>query len=182
LLSFFLTAVAGIATLYAITVQVSRKSSLSRAGAHLAIASFMFHDIAGHEGLTNGIIGCGIRAHEALGPGLLESAYRYCMISELQANGYTVDTTRRVPVIYRGQDVGATFCPDLIVNDTVLLELKAVERLAPVHRTKVITYLKLTGLPVGLLMNFHVDWLKNGTRRIVRPDLYVRKIEREKQR
>jgi GxxExxY protein len=138
----------------------------------------MFHDIAGHEDLTDGIIACGIRVHEALGPGLLESIYRSCMIIELQGSGYTTETTRRVPVIYRGQDIGATFCPDLIVNDIVVVELKALERLAPVHKTQVITYLKLTGLPVGLLINFHVDWLKNGTRRIVRPDLYVRRIDR----
>jgi len=92
----------------------------------------MFHDVAGHEDLTEGIIGCGIRVHEALGPGLLESVYRSCMILELEASGYTVETTRRVSVIYRGRDVGAIFCPDLIVNAIVLVELKAVERLAPV--------------------------------------------------
>jgi GxxExxY protein len=102
------------------------------------------------------------------------------MLIELHASGYQIDTTRRVPVIYRGQDVGATFCPDVIVNDTVVVELKAVEKFAPVHTTQVITYLKLTGLPVGLLMNFHVDWLKNGTRRIVRPDLYVRRPNGER--
>lgn len=121
----------------------------------------MFHDTAGPEDLTDGIIGCGIR---------------------VQASGYRLDTSRRVPVIYRGEDVGATFCPDLIVNDTIVVELKAVEKRAPVHTTQVITYLKLTGLPVGLLMNFHVDWLKNGARRIVRPDLYVRTIDRDTQK
>lgn len=142
---------------------------------------FMFHDIAGHEDLTEGIIGCGIRVHETLGPGLLESIYRSCMIIELKATGYRTDNTRRVPVIYRGQDVGSNFCPDLIVNETVVVELKAVERLAPVHKTQVITYLKLTGLPVGLLMNFNVDFLKNGTRRIVRPDLYVLRVGKQKQ-
>jgi len=141
----------------------------------------VFHDTAGHEDLTEGIIGCDIRVHAALGPGLLESVYRACMIIELQASEYAVDDSRRVPVIYRGQDVGVVFCPDLIVNDTVVLELKSVEKLAPVHQTQLITYLKLTGLPVGLLMNFNVDWLKNGTRRVVRPDLYVSKVEREKQ-
>lgn len=140
----------------------------------------MFHDIASHEDLTEGIIGCGIRVHETLGPGLLVSVYRSCMVIELEASGYQVDTLRRIPVIYRGQDVGAVFCPDLVVNETVVLELRAIDRVAPVHRSQVITYLKLTGLPVGLLMNFHVDWLKNGTRRIVRPDLYVRNVERDK--
>jgi GxxExxY protein len=110
----------------------------------------MFHDTAGHEDLTDGIIGCGIRVHEALGPGLLESVYRAGMILELRASGYAIDTSRRVPILYRGEDIGAVFCPDLIGNDTVVVELKAVERLAPVHRAQVITYLKLTGLPVGL--------------------------------
>jgi GxxExxY protein len=100
------------------------------------------------------------------------------MLIELHANGYRTETTRRVPVVYRSHDIGATFCPDLVVNETIVVELKAVERLAPVHTTQVITYLKLTWLPVGLLMNFNVDWLKNGTRRIVRPDLYVRTVKR----
>ena len=81
----------------------------------------MFHDIAGHEDLTDGIIGCGIRVHETLGPGLLESVYRACMIIELQASGYQVDASRRIPVQYRGQNVGAVFCPDLIVNETVVV-------------------------------------------------------------
>src|SRR6266542_1885106 len=122
----------------------------------------MFHDIAGHEDLTEGIIGCGVRVHQAFGPGLLEAVYRSCMIIELQASGFSVDANRRIPLTYRGHDLEATFCPDIIVNDIVVVELKAVERLAPVHKTQVITYLKLTGLPVGLLMNFNVDVLKAG--------------------
>jgi len=93
----------------------------------------MFHDNAGHEDLTEGIIGCGIRVHESLGPGLLESVYRSCMILELQASGYTVDDSRRVPIVYRGQEVGAMFCPDLTVNDIVVVELKAVDKLAIVR-------------------------------------------------
>ena len=107
----------------------------------------MFHDIAGHEDLTDGIIGCGIRVHETFGPGLLESIYRSCMMIELQSSGYQVESTRKIPLTYRGQDVGLTFCPDLIVNNTVIIELKAVDQLAPVHMSQVITYLKLTGLP-----------------------------------
>jgi GxxExxY protein len=134
----------------------------------------MFHDIAGREELTEGIIGCGIRVHENLGPGLLESVYRSCMAIELTSSGFVVDATRRVPLKYRGEDIGATFCPDLIVNDTVIIELKAVEQLAPVHQAQLVTYLKLTRLPVGLLMNFNVDLLKHGIRRVVRPDLYVK--------
>jgi GxxExxY protein len=90
----------------------------------------------------------------------------------VERGGLQVDTTRRIPLVYRGHDIGAHFCPDLIVEDTVIVELKAVESIAPVHKTQLITYLKLTGLPVGLLMNFNVDVLRNGIRRVVRPDLY----------
>jgi GxxExxY protein len=139
----------------------------------LAIQYDMFHDIAGYEDLTDAIIGCGMRVHDAFGPGLLESVYKPCLLIELQTAGYRVDTTRRIPLVYRGHDIGATFCPDIIVEDVVVVELKAVEALAPVHKTQVITYLKLTGLPVGLLMNFNVDVMKSGVRRVVRPDLYL---------
>ena len=134
----------------------------------------MFHDTAGHEELTDRIIGCGIRVHESFGPGLLESIYKSCLLIELREAGLLLDTTRRIPLVYRGHDIGAHFCPDIIIEDTVIVELKAVETIAPVHKTQLITYLKLTGLPVGLLMNFNVDVLKNGTRRVVRPDLYRR--------
>ncbi len=134
----------------------------------------MFHDTAGHEQLTEDIIGCAIRVHQALGPGLFESIYKPCMVIELRASGFEVDTTRRIPVTYRGQDIGAAYCPDIIVANTVVVELKAVEALARIHRTQVITYLKLTRLPVGLLVNFNVDKLIDGVRRVVRPDLYVR--------
>jgi GxxExxY protein len=134
----------------------------------------MFHDIAGHEDLTEAIIGCGIQVHETWGPGLLESIYKSCLLVELHEAGMRVDTTRRVQLAYKGRDLNAEFCPDLIVNDIVVIELKSVERLAPVHTAQVITYLKLTGLPVGLLMNFNVAFLKNGIRRVVRPDLYIK--------
>ncbi len=134
----------------------------------------MFHDIARHEELTEGIIGCGIRVHETFGPGLFESIYKRCFMIELTAADFQIDTTRRIPLSYRGHDIGAEFCPDIIVEETVIVELKAVEALARVHKTQLITYLKLTGLPVGLLMNFNVYKLRDGIRRVVRPDLYVK--------
>jgi GxxExxY protein len=134
----------------------------------------MFKDIAGHEDLTEGIIACAIRVHEAWGPGLLESVYKACLLIELEADGYRVETNRRLQLIYKGRDLKCEFCPDLIVNSIVVVELKAVEKLAPVHTAQLITYLKLTGLPVGLLMNFNVTLLKYGTRRVVRPDLLIR--------
>jgi GxxExxY protein len=135
----------------------------------------MFHDVAGHEQLTEGIIGCAIRVHEAFGPGLFESIYKECLVIELTASGFAVETTRQIPLSYRGRDLRAHFCPDLIVADSVIVELKAIDALARVHKTQVITYLKLTKLPVGLLINFNVDVLTSGVRRIVRPDLYLRK-------
>src|SRR3954467_15464731 len=133
----------------------------------------MFHDIAGHEELTECIITCGIRVHQTFGPGLFESIYKRCFVIELTEAGLRIDTSRRIPLTYRGHDLDAQFCPDIIIEDTVIVELKAVETLAPVHKTQLITYLKLTGLPLGLLMNFNVDKLRDGIRRVVRPDLYV---------
>ena len=134
----------------------------------------MFRDTAGHEDLTEAIIGCAIRVHEYWGPGLLESVYKACLIIELQADGHHVTTNLRVPLIYKGHDLKTEFCPDLIVDDVVVGELKVVEKLAPVHKAQVVTYLKLTGLPLGLLMNFNVPLLKQGTHRIARPDLLIR--------
>jgi len=122
--------------------------------------------------LTGQIIECAIRVHEALGPGLLESVYRACVILELRGAGLTVDPARRVPLIYRGVSLDCVFCPDLVVNDLVIVELKSVQALAPVHSAQLITYLKLSGIPVGLLMNFNVPLLKQGIRRVERPDLY----------
>lgn len=136
----------------------------------------MFHDVAGHEQLTQDIIACAIRVHEAFGPGLFESIYKQCLVIDLRASGFEVDTTRRIPLTYRGHDIDAHFCPDIIVDNTVIVELKAVNALARVHKTQVITYLKLTNLPVGLLMNFNVDRVTDGVRRVVRPDLYVKRI------
>lgn len=134
----------------------------------------MFHATDGHEALTESIIGCGIRVHEHFGPGLLESAYRASLIVELTHAGVKFEVGRRVPLVYRGVDLECVFQPDLIVADVVVVELKAVETLARVHSTQLITYLKLTGCPVGLLMNFNVPLLKDGIRRIVRPDLRVK--------
>lgn len=128
-----------------------------------------------HETLTESIIGCGIRVHEHFGPGLLESVYRQCFAIELHAAGLKADVGRRIPLTYRGVDLDSVFQPDLVIEDVVIVELKAVEALARVHSTQLITYLKLTGCPVGLLMNFNVPYLKEGIRRVVRPDLHVKK-------
>ena len=131
------------------------------------------------EELTGTVIGCGIRVHEYFGPGLFESVYRGPMQIELQDAGLDIEFGRRIPLVYKGVDLGCVFEADLIVNGVLVVELKAIESLAPVHQTQLLTYLKLTGCPVGLLMNFNVPYLRQGIKRVVRPDLYLR-AEKEK--
>ena len=131
----------------------------------------------GYDQLTELIIGCGIKVHEQFGPGLFESVYSQCFVIELREAGLQVQVAPRIPLVYCGIELEAIFQPDLVIEDTVVVEIKAVERLPPVYHAQLLTYLKLTGCPVGLLMNFHVSYLKNGIRRFVRPDLY-RKMER----
>jgi GxxExxY protein len=134
----------------------------------------MFRDIAGHEDLTEAIIGAAIRVHEFWGPGLLESVYKASLTIELKTDGHRVTTNLRVPLVDKGHDLKTDFCPDLIVDDIAVVELKIVEKLAPVHKAQLVTYLKLTGMAVGLLMNFNVPFVKQGIHRIVRPDLLIR--------
>ncbi len=124
-----------------------------------------------HEQLTETIIGSGIAVHVETGPGLLESIYLPCLVIELRSRGLRVETERSVPVRYRGLTI-AHYRIDLVVEDLVVVEVKAVKALDPVHQAQVITYLKLTGCPVGLLMNFNVPLLTNGIRRVVHPSLY----------
>jgi len=125
------------------------------------------------ESLTEKVIGCAIEVHRALGPGLLESVYRDCMLIEMRLDGLKVERDRRVAIEYRGQRVPASLVVDLVVERAVVVELKTVERIHPVHLAQVITYLKLTGCPAGLLMNFNSTSLRNGLRRLEHPTLYA---------
>jgi GxxExxY protein len=129
----------------------------------------MLENPAGLNALSEKIIGCGIAVHRVFGAGLLESVYRPCFEIELRANGLRVDAERRIPLVYRGVEVSC-FRIDLVVEDLILVEIKAVDCLAPVHSAQVITYLKLTNCPIGLLFNFNVPLLKDGVRRLVHPD------------
>lgn len=122
--------------------------------------------------VTEKIIGCAIEVHRYFGAGLKESIYRPCFVYELTAAGLTIQQGRRVPLIYKGRTLGADLIVDVVVEDCVLVELKAIDAVAPLHYAQVITYLKLTGLPIGLLINFNVPTLLSGVRRLVRPDLY----------
>jgi len=117
--------------------------------------------------LTGAIIEAGIQVHRALGPGLLESAYCECMAYELRKSGYTVEKEVLCPVIYEELKLDYGYRIDLVVEDTVVVELKTVERFTDVHTAQILTYLKLGEYPVGLLMNFNVTQLRDGIKRFV---------------
>lgn len=114
------------------------------------------------------IIDAAIAVHRELGPGLLENAYEACLEYELLQRGFVVERQKELPVVYRGVQVDCGFRLDLLVNGLVVVELKAVERLDPIHEAQVLTYLKLTHLHLGLLMNFNVTRLMDGFKRLVR--------------
>ena len=135
----------------------------------------MLHDREDIDRLTEKIIGCGIAVHRAIGPGLLERIYRECLIIELQASSLPTERERRINLEYRGHRITNDLVIDIVVEGTVVIEVKAVERLHPVHQAQVITYLKLTGCPAGLLMNFNGTSLRAGLRRLEHPDFYIAK-------
>jgi len=117
--------------------------------------------------LTDRVIGLAIEVHRGLGPGLLESAYEECLCFELKANGNSF--ARQVPlaVIYKSVRLDCGYRMDIVVDEKLVLELKTVEKLLPLHDAQLLTYLKLSGLPTGLLLNFNVPVLKDGIRRLV---------------
>ncbi len=117
--------------------------------------------------ITDSIIGAAIEVHKALGPGLLESAYSACLAFELAERGHEVVTQKEIPVVYKQTHLECGYRLDLLVDQAVIVELKAIDRLSPVHDAQLLSYLKLTGLKVGLLINFNVLLLKNGLRRLV---------------
>jgi GxxExxY protein len=127
------------------------------------------------EGLTQRIIQCAIEVHRVLDPGLLESVYKECLIRELRSAGLKVESGKAVPIVYKGQQVGTKLFVDIVVDEKVVVELKAVETLHPVHEAQLITYLKLTGCAAGLLINFNSVLFKQGLRRVDHPTLYVKK-------
>jgi len=114
------------------------------------------------------IIGACIEVHRHLGPGLLESAYEACLCRELSLREFRFERQRSLPINYKGLRLDCGYRLDLIVENRILVELKTVERLLPIHEAQVITYLKLTGLDTALLVNFNVSVLKFGLRRLTR--------------
>jgi GxxExxY protein len=117
--------------------------------------------------ITETIIGAAIEVHRALGPGLLESAYEACLCFELVRRGLTVEQQKPLPVVYQDVKLDCGYRLDLLVEDAVIVEVKAVDRLAPIHQAQLLSYLKLPGCEVGLLINFNVKVLKDGLRRVV---------------
>jgi GxxExxY protein len=119
------------------------------------------------DSITRRIIGAAIEVHRRLGPGLLESACQTCLAFELRHIGLKVEEQEALPVVYRDVQLDCGYRLDLVVVDSVAIEIKAVEQLAPIHDAQVLSYLRLSGQRVGLLINFHVRVLKNGLKRIV---------------
>ena len=107
-----------------------------------------------------------IEVHRTLGPGLLESAYEACVCRELSLRGIPFERQRRIPIAYKGLQLRSGFRVDLIVDETLIVEIKAVERMLPIHVAQALTYLKLTGLDAAILVNFNVRALKDGLRRL----------------
>jgi len=120
--------------------------------------------------LTSEVIAAAMRVHSELGPGLYEDIYHKCPLLELRESGLTVESEVPIPVMYRGKLIGDhAYKLDLLVDDTVILELKSVEAILPLHKLQLSTYLKLAGKPLGLLVNFNVERLRKGISRIVNP-------------
>lgn len=117
--------------------------------------------------ITETIIGAAISVHRELGPGLLESTYEACLLYELTEHKLEVERQKGLPVTYRGLQLDCGYRIDLLVENLVVVELKAVESLAPIHAAQLLSYLKLSGCEVGLLINFNVKVLKYGIRRFV---------------
>ena len=117
--------------------------------------------------ITEKIIGAAIRVHKELGPGILESAYEACLTFELIDLGLAVERQKMFPITYRGRQLDRGYRIDLLVERSVLVEVKSIERLERVHNAQVLSYLRLLKRRVGLLINFNVPWLQNGIKRIV---------------
>ena len=119
------------------------------------------------EQIATDVVDAAFQVHSTLGPGLLENAYEACMVHELTCRGYKIEQQRVQPVIYRGLQIEAGYRLDLLVNDQVILELKAIDQLLPIHQAQLMTYLRLSGKTLGFLINFNVPVIKVGIKRVV---------------
>ena len=117
--------------------------------------------------VSGDVVDSSMEVHSTLGPGLLESAYEACLTYELRSRGYTVVTQQPLPLIYKGIHLDLGYRMDLLVDNSVVVEVKAVDKLIPLYDAQLLSYLKLSGKKLGLLINFHVPRLKDGIRRMV---------------
>ena len=117
--------------------------------------------------LTEKVIGCALEVHRILGPGLLESAYQRCMLFELRKQGLAVETEVPMPVNYKGEIMDCGYRVDMLVEKSLILELKAVDAILPIHQAQLLTYMKLSGIHLGLLINFHQPRLVDGLKRFI---------------
>jgi GxxExxY protein len=116
--------------------------------------------------ISGAIIGAAIEVHKHLGPGLLESAYEECLAHEMSLRGMPFERQKPLPVIYKGTQLDCGYRLDFLVEETVVVELKAIDKLLPIHQAQAITYLKLTRCKLALLLNFNVQLMRNGIKRV----------------
>jgi GxxExxY protein len=128
----------------------------------------------GHEGpgadlerLGSAVVSAGLKVHRTLGPGLLESAYEHCLAHELQSRGLRLQRQLAIPITYEGLKLDAGYRLDLLVENVIVIEVKAIEALTRLHDAQVLTYLRLSGRRLGFLMNFNVELFKHGVKRLV---------------
>ncbi len=117
--------------------------------------------------ITEKIIGSAIEVHRSLGPGLLESAYEECVARELDSRRIAFERQKPVPLLYKGSALDCSYRLDFLVEQKVVVEIKAIESIVPIHRAQLLTYMRLGGWKIGLLINFHVAVLKQGIQRLV---------------
>lgn len=113
------------------------------------------------------IIGKAIEVHKELGPGLLESAYEACLMYELLNSGLKVEQQKPLPITYKNTTIDCGYRLDMIVENSIIIELKSIEQILPIHKSQLLSYLRLSGLTLGLLINFNVEVLKHGLHRVV---------------
>lgn len=117
--------------------------------------------------LTQSIMDCLFRVHTVMGPGLLESIYEECLCHEFSRRGIPYERQKIIPLMYEGSQLRNGLKLDLLVGGRIIIELKSIENILPVHKAQILTYLKLSGLPIGFLVNFNVPLIKNGVQRFV---------------
>jgi GxxExxY protein len=121
------------------------------------------------EEMTDRVLGAAVEVHRCLGPGLLESTYRLCLIHQMTLCGLPVQQEVSIPIMFKGYEIANAYRADLIVNSQVLIELKATESILPIHVAQTLTYLRHSNLPIALLLNFNVPKFQQGIRRFVHP-------------